>query len=501
MPVVAIRADASRPMGTGHLKRCLALAQALRDCGARVVFVTRAMDDVTPVLMRGCAFEIFWLGQSANCALRDAQDTADVLRALSPVWVLVDHYGLDGGWHEAVRSQLGSRIAVIDDLADRVLAPDLLIEPNDVEAAQTYTGRLMRPCKLLAGPHFAPLAPSYAASPRYHFNQKVRSIGIFMGGTDPKGASLDALRACRARVGFAGPIEIVCSPLAPGYAVLAAACERWPATRLIDGLPDLAGFFARHDLQIGAGGGATWERCCIGAPTLACLVAPNQLATLPRLESAGALVWAREEPDLETSLARHVAALIADPTQRRELGQAAMALVDGKGARRVAATMACAWGAALEVRPVHGGDEALLFDWANDAVVRANAFNPEPITLQQHARWFRARLADTQGCRIFILQAVNGIEAGQVRFDRRDDCWEIGYSMDCAFRQLGLGGQLLRAAVAALASEMGTVQVMGRVKPDNVASARIFSALGFQRDKVQDERGPHWLFSLTIEAP
>lgn len=491
---VAIRADASAQVGTGHLKRCLTLAHALRACGAQVAFVSRRIDGVAPALLQAQPFACEWLPQGASAEEEDARISAQAPAPRAAAWVVVDHYGLGAAWHALVRGQTGARIAAIDDLANRPLAPDLLLDPNlHADHAAKYRDALQGTPKLLSGPRYALLDQAYANSARYRVHDSVRSIGIFMGGTDPTGACLAAVRACRQEAGFQGPVEVVSSPLAPDYPALLALCARWPDTRVLDGLPHLADFFQRHDLQIGAGGGATWERCCIGVPTLACDVAPNQLSTLPALEAEGAVVWVRGGGDLARTLGQALGPLLRDARLRRGLSARAQALVDGRGAARVAAVLACAAGAPLVARPAGPADEERLLHWANDPQVRAQAFHPESIDRDRHAAWFRARLDHPDRCRISIVEAPNGVAAGQVRLERADEAWEIGYSLDPAFRQIGLGRRLLLAGVP-----VGLVprRLVARVKVDNDASARIFRRLGFGESLVQDERGPHWRFTL-----
>jgi len=490
---VAIRADASTGLGTGHLRRCLSLARALAQCGAQSVFVSRS-DAVAREVLAGQPFDVLWLEEGEGAvADDDAARCAALLASAPPDWVVVDHYRLDRRWHEAVRDELDCRVAVVDDLADRPLAPDLLVDTNDPDAAPRYAPVLVAPCKLLAGPRFALLDPSYADAARYRFQDPIRSIGIFMGGTDPQGHCVAALRAC-GQAAFAGPVEVVCAQSTPFHAALAAEAANRPGTRLVDSLPDLAGFFARHDLQLGAGGGATWERCCIGVPTIACVVAPNQMTTVPRLAALGALAWAREGQgvDAATAIARQLVQLAAAPDERRALGQAAARLVDGQGGARVAAVMACAAGVAPSMRPAMPADEALLLEWANDPVVRAQGFHPEPVPAADHARWFRARLADADGCRIAIAHAPNGMPVGQVRLERRN-AWEIGYSVAAEFRGLGLGTTLLAQAVAALPPD--GLAVLGRVKPANQASVGVFRRLGFHEARLDDANGDHLVFT------
>jgi RimJ/RimL family protein N-acetyltransferase len=261
-------------------------------------------------------------------------------------------------------------------------------------------------------------------------------------------------------------------------------------------LPDLAAFFGRHDLQIGAGGGAVWERCCIGVPTIACVTAPNQLSTVPRLASLGALAWAREDDcSAQEAIATQGRLLLVDPALRLSLGDNAARLVDGQGSARVAAVLACAGGSGLKARSATSEDELLLLDWTNDPVVRANAFQSDAVLPQGHTAWFNASLADPGGCRIFILEAPNGIPVGQVRFERRDCVWEISYSVAAPFRGYGLAATVLRSALDAFPAGEAGVGVLGRVKLGNEASARVFRRLGFREARTCDERGEFFVFT------
>ncbi len=482
-------------MGTGHVRRCMALAQALRQCGADVRFVMHPLDGTSAALMQSGEFPVIWLDHDA--APEDARAAVRAMDAFDPQVVVVDHYGMAAAWHSVVREHFSCMLAAVDDLADRHLLADIVVDPNFHPDPRGKFSKVMgEKTVLLAGPRFALLSDAYARGPRYHFSGAVRSIGIFMGGTDPVGASGAALLGCREVAGFSGPIEIVSSPLCPHFIQLQALCARWPGTALVADLPDLAAFFSRHDLQVGAGGGATWERCCVGVPTVACLVADNQRSVLPYLQAQGALVWAQPADDIRSAVGAAVLALLGNADGRQALALRSRQLVDGRGAARAAAVICSAATRELQVRAAGSADEALLLEWANDPVVRANAFQGAAIKPEQHAAWFRTRLAQPEKCRIFIVQALNGVPAGQVRFDRQGDGWEISYSLDPAFRGAALAQPLLRRSLDMLWLSVGPAPVSGRVKPANEASARVFRALGFAETQAVDERGAHLLFTL-----
>ncbi|MEJ8837044.1 UDP-2,4-diacetamido-2,4,6-trideoxy-beta-L-altropyranose hydrolase [Ramlibacter sp. AN1133] len=494
---VALRTDASVRIGTGHVRRCVSLARALQDEGVETLLVCRAHDAVSEDAISD-GVRVAWLPRAepgfapppddpAHAAWagvawpQDARETAQALAGFAPDWVLVDHYAFDARWQQAMAQATGGRIAAIDDLADRPHAVDLLIDQNlQPPAGNKYVGRIAPHARALLGPRYALLAPGYASAPRYRFRRTVRSIGIFLSGADANDASSAALRACREDAGFAGDIELVSSARSPHLARQRELAQRWPGTRVSTDLPDLRAFFARHDLQVGSGGGAAWERCCIGAPSVAVQIAANQQAVLPHLAALGAVEWVQDPQRLGEAVAR----LVAQPRQRLALARAARALVDGRGSARVAAVLALAVQPTLAWRDATAADEALLLEWANDPQARALAFHPERIAPRQHHAWFAARLAHPDACLILVATSPAGTPVGTVRFEREEAQWVISYSLDPAFRGWGHGTRLLAGALEVLGRRLGASQVLGWVRRDNAASVRIFRALGFEETRV-----------------
>lgn len=354
---VAIRVDASSTVGIGHVRRCLSLGHALRDQGAEIGFVTRDLgvgaaqliakagfDDVQVLAAPGV--EIFTpdpaIPHSAWAQVTQERDTADTIAALSnapPDWLVVDSYAFDANWHRLVGKALGCNIAAIDDLADRAMECDVIIDHTYVlDHTAKYAPVSQGAAKVLGGPQFALLGPAFAKAQRYEFSPQVRSIGVFMGGVDIGNHSAAVLDAID-EAGFAGPVEVVATSANPNLAALQERMAMRPGTTLSLDLPDLAEFFARHDLQVGAGGGASWERCCIGAPTVLVILADNQNSVAPQLAADGIVALA-PEPSVP-AIARELARLVESAEKRRELAEKSRALVDGRGAARVAKEMLC----------------------------------------------------------------------------------------------------------------------------------------------------------------
>ena len=501
---VSIRVDASAHIGTGHLKRCLSLAEALQAAGASVDFLVRPIDTVAAQVLRGSVWRVHWLSRPAEdvdktpraddppharwAAIdwqQDADETVAALQISPPAWLVLDHYAFDARWHRQVSQDLNTRLLVIDDTADRTIDADALLDHNwSADHRAKYAGHLGREPRWLAGPRFALLGRTYRDAPKYREAPEVRSIGIFMGGTDPGGISMRVLAACR-EAGFAGEIEIATTSANPNLAHLRTACADSPPARLTIDLPDLAHFFSRHDLQIGAGGGATWERCCIGAPTIVLALAENQTAVVPGLTQLGAVRAASLPgtalPDAPP-LTRVLIDLLTHAPARARLAERAGALVDGRGAQRVALHLLAS---TLQVRPASQDDAGQLHRWRNHPTVRAVSTQGEEIALSDHEAWLD-RVLDAPD-RWLLIGQIGEYAVGSIRWDRvADDQQEVSLYLDPDLLGLGLGPPLLLAGEQAMARRLGhPFSVRATVLPGNTASQRLFESCGYHGGPLQ----------------
>ena len=504
---VGIRVDASATIGTGHLHRCLSLADSLVRHGATVRFVVRRQDATAEIILDAHGQNPAWLegsGISADRpsaghdewlaipAARDAIDTIAALQAFAPEWLVVDHYALGVDWHRAVRAGLDCRVLVIDDLGDRPLDPDVLVDGNIGASAGKYPAPLARPCRMLLGSPYALLSSIYQTAPRLQIRPKVTSIGIFMGGTDPDGASAKIVGTLLDKGGFEGAIEVVSTSANPHLNALREICARHPAVALSLDLPNLAAFYARHDLQVGAAGSASYERCCIGAPAIALVLAENQMAVAPGLMALGAIEPAKfpqlpasdrlpDAPDLVDA----VSALIAAPEKRARMAEIGRALIDGRGAERVALALMAD---AVTVRPASLDDGAMLHRWRDDPAVRAVSSDPAHIALDDHMRWLEASLRAPD--RRLYVASVGPTAVGSVRFDRLGEHrLEVSLYLDPGLTGLGLGSRMLIAGEQAVTlAAGGDLTVEASVMPGNAASVKLFTGCGYAGGPLRFEK-------------
>jgi UDP-2,4-diacetamido-2,4,6-trideoxy-beta-L-altropyranose hydrolase len=309
-------------------------------------------------------------------------------------------------------------------------------------------------------------------------SDEVRGIGIFMGGVDAARLSEAALRGCRERAGFDGPIELVATTAHPHLDALRAAVAQDAAATLTLDLPDLSAFFARQDLQIGAGGGAAWERCCIGAPTVALVGADNQCVVVDELRRVGAAATlSGNVPPTQDAIGALVRDLLRDAPRRRRLAERAAALVDGRGAERVALAL-CA--PAVRVRAATADDAAAMHRWRNHPVTRAASHDDASIDAADHARWLQRTLADP--ARRLLVGHVGATDVGVVRFDALGDGDQrVSLYLDPALHGLGLGAAMLRAGEAQRRSDdVPLRRFVASVLEGNAASRHLFTSAGYR---------------------
>jgi UDP-2,4-diacetamido-2,4,6-trideoxy-beta-L-altropyranose hydrolase len=373
---IAFRTEASLQMGSGHVMRCLTLADALKAQGAQCHFISRAHPGdlmevirqrgyianslVAPVQQAQAAIKnsavtvqesqqnqqheppyAAWLG---NTWQTDAQETAAVLASLQPDWLVVDHYALDQRWEEALAAHY-RQLLVIDDLADRPHRCNLLLDQNLGRQPQDYAGLVPTHCQVLTGPHYALLRPEFSALRSYSLQRRqaqsaLRQLLITMGGIDQPNATgqvLQALKACA--LPQACRISVVMGLTAPWLQNVRelAAQMPWP-TEVVVNVNDMAQRMADSDLAIGAAGSTSWERCCLGLPTLMAVLAENQEPGAQAMEAAHAARLIGAVSDIATQLPLAVAALIESERHSR-MSIAATAVTDGRGVEKVLSAM------------------------------------------------------------------------------------------------------------------------------------------------------------------
>lgn len=352
---IFIRVDSSINMGTGHLMRCLTLADSLQKKGGVVSFICRLLPGNICHVIEKKGYKLYRLPYtSSECSDRlklsphenwldvewwtDVNETIAVLQNTGQFvdWLVVDHYSLDYNWEKSVRPYV-QKIMVIDDLADRSHDCDLLLDQNLYNNMETrYEGLVPAHCQKLLGPSYALLRPEFikARENLRKRNGTIQRILVFFGGSDPTNETAKALEAVYLLNHPQLAVDVVVGSANPHKEKIKKLCLTIPNTTYHCQVENMAELISRADLAIGAGGSASWERCCLGLPSLVVILADNQCELVNNLAEQGAIInlgWAKNLTAIDYLEA--IDKLIS--IQMKKLTRECSKLVDGKGCKRV----------------------------------------------------------------------------------------------------------------------------------------------------------------------
>jgi len=488
---IAFRVDASIAMGTGHFMRCLTLADALKKQGVHTRFISRHIPGHLQALLTtnkhefrplnsgqeikpdGDLVHAEWLGTTQEA---DARDSIDALSDQHWDWLVVDHYALDARWESLLR-HLAQKILVIDDIADRRHDCDMLLDQNFyADKNARYAGKVPDECLLLLGPRYALLREEFR-NLRKQINPRrgpVKRILVFFGGMDAGNYTGRAIQSLVETGVTDIRVDVVIGDQHPCRESIEAACRLHDfACHVQTGR--MAELMAAADLSIGAGGSATWERCCLGLPALVISTADNQREQIQDAALEGLLYFPTVSGNEFVSIQHHVRSLLENECLRRLLSRNGMHAVDGRGAVRIARMLGCA---EIEIRTATADDSERLFGWRNHPAIRAVSRNADLIEWIDHNHWLTSVLSDQSRC--LLIGELDGAPVGVVRFDIHNHEAEISIYLVPDVDNSGCGRSLLRSAEVWLGKNRREVStVRAQVLGANERSHHLFLAAGY----------------------
>ncbi|WP_308431450.1 UDP-2,4-diacetamido-2,4,6-trideoxy-beta-L-altropyranose hydrolase [Chitinilyticum piscinae] len=330
-----IRADASAEIGSGHVMRCLTLADALRSNHYDVHFYCSKLPGNLIESIEAQGYKVFkGGGLVAGDQTSGFWDDECIVNPLMVdyEWLIADHYQLDVRFESKMRKKCRF-VAVIDDLCNRVHAADIVVDQGIDADLSSYRALVSPACRLLLGPKFALLRREFSEFACQAPKHLAKKILVNFGGADPHGSTLQVLQALSGRAQFE-PV-VVAGWANPDWDKIHQICiaENWRAYRSVSNMAEL---MSGMDLAIGAVGGSTWERCAVGLPAICIAVAENQLGLARSLESHGVIELLGEAAQVtERKILDALEGLAPDLLRREKMVQRGRALVDGQGVRRV----------------------------------------------------------------------------------------------------------------------------------------------------------------------
>jgi UDP-2,4-diacetamido-2,4,6-trideoxy-beta-L-altropyranose hydrolase len=348
---IAFRTDASNQIGTGHFMRCLTLAGELKKQGAHIRFLSRGLPTYLINMLNEKGIQNIsleadkidhsidelahasWLGASQ---VKDSRMSIKALSDQTWDWLIVDHYALDARWEKALRP-IVKNIMAIDDLADRDHDCDVLLDQNYFSDMQTrYKNKVPEQCKLLLGPRYAILREEFK---NLRKEVKVRTgdvkkILVFFGGVDIDNYTMIAIEAL-SEMNANFEIDVVIGIQHPFKEQIQRSCIKYGFVCHLQ-TSNMAKLMMDADFSIGAAGSASWERCCLGLPSLLFSLADNQIAIAKELSYINACFYSGDVHSVDSnSLRISLARLLADKEKIQRQSRDALSAVDALGVFRV----------------------------------------------------------------------------------------------------------------------------------------------------------------------
>lgn len=491
---IIIRTDASSYIGSGHVMRCLVLARGLKEQGHNVSFASRQQQGDLIDFTKNKGFKVYhvkqpkqWLVPKNDCDYsawlqvswrEDAQSFIQCVERID--LVIVDHYGINKEWEEYVQKRLNCKLFVIDDLirshnADLILDQTLLRKETDYYLSPPNT-------QVLAGCEFSLVAPIFATYKDRVCNNVqsnlTSKILLSMGGVDQPNATYKVLQALKSSSAFPCQVTVLLKSNAPHYQAVKRFSQKnkdWVTH--IDFVDNMAQLMTNHTIAIGAPGSTSWERACLGIPSIIIPLADNQKDISQSLVQAHAAIKVALE-DIPNELTAAIGELNKNWAK---FHKASKSLCDGLGLIRVVTQIEKQFnnfGQIINFRRAKPTDIEKVYQWQSHPKTRQFALNPEVPSWKEHKQWMSTKLKIRCDYFYIIELLSEQLAVGVIRLDKtQKNDYLISVFVSPTFHGLGIAKQALKKIDTCHPS----INIHATVLPENLASQKLFVSANYQR--------------------
>jgi UDP-2,4-diacetamido-2,4,6-trideoxy-beta-L-altropyranose hydrolase len=448
--------------------RCLTLANTLKSKDVETIFVCHELEGHLCEYLEEQSFKVGrlknddgkWSGSIANDLpghsawlntswQYDAEQTCDIIDGLdvTPEWVIVDHYSLDHRWEDVVRRKT-QRIMVIDDLADRKHNADLILDQNLIaNYRKRYSEKVPAECRLMLGTEYALLQPDYVnlydrVPPR---SGQIKRIMVFFGGADVDNLTSKVINVFQ-KIGRKDiNLDVVLTSNNPYFDAISQQVENDENIQIFYGLRSLAPLISKSDLAIGASGTTSWERCCLGLPSLIISLATNQIPIAKEMHRTGLINWLGHKDEVDESIIENSLRTIIEAGLDKEWSQKCRMYVDGLGVYRVCHALLADEEMILRARHARPDDKKHF-------AKLVQAEDEVDVDVENNS-WFYEDLRDPDMFQIYMIETDDRVSVGHVCFKLEDEVWAINYYLGENYRNQDIDQSLLVTGIVKLRVE------------------------------------------------
>jgi UDP-2,4-diacetamido-2,4,6-trideoxy-beta-L-altropyranose hydrolase len=497
---IVFRTDSSIYIGTGHVMRCLVLAQLLRESGNDIQFCIREQEGSLLDLIIKKGFIVhklinpkIWKKPENNSdyaswlQVTEKEDATSFCNTIIDAdIVIVDHYGLNLIWESHIKTELNCRLVVIDDLL-REHNCDLLLDQTLDRKVNEYTQILPQHAKVITGCEYALLNPNFSKQ-RSESNNKItkkvskHKVLVTMGGIDNANATIQVLKEL-VRYGLHNYslVTVVINPKSPSFENVINYIRNYSNYIFqIDFVDNMAKLMQEHTISVGTPGTTSWERACLGIPSIVVPLADNQNTVCRQLTKYGSAIKV-ELSELPFTFTKAFRKLIVKYEQYRNN---CFKLCDGLGVYRVGYQINMLKYDNVffyNCRKASIKDIEIVFKWQSSPNTRKFALNHSLPSLNEHTLWMKKKL-EANFDFFYIIQIATKsndvVPAGVVRLDKLENS-EFLLSIYIAPEYYGKG--VAKSALSYIDMVHRNIVINATVLSENIASQKLFNTAGYMR--------------------
>lgn len=511
-----IRSDSNNLIGTGHIMRCLALANALTKNGTSCIFVARKIpDSLCHLLDKQNHILIilpdkdlpppttdqqeygYWLGTT------ETYDAKSVLKAIKetvqlrgpPALIIYDHYALGTIWGNVIGEGVQAPVLAIDDLSNRSHKCDILIDTTFGKELSDYSGLVPENCSLHVGSDYAMLRPEFYKARKaalfrrdqgFARSSDMETLVICMGGMDNDNVTLKMMKSVESlNLNTFFKTEVLVGKDCEHLKILKEYADQSIHNFVVHGgIECVADFYTKADLCIGAPGSSTWERCCLGLPTINVTIAKNQQNIAKNLAEKKIAIHGGIFKEINpTEFAENVLApLIISSSARESLSINSRNICDGRGIERILILLKSRKvknDKIVRLRLANNSDIEQVYKWQKIPKTRKFSNNPQPPNWENHQSWMLDKL-NAPDC-FFYMIYCDGKESGVLRLDRDAskgfNTYVVSIFIDPSYYGLGVAS----AALSLLADIHINKNIWAQIHKKNAASISLFLRAGYEK--------------------
>ncbi len=337
-----IRCDASEKIGTGHVMRCLALAQAFKRLDFEVTFLSYDLSKSLISLIENSGFQLELISEGMPGDGFDLNQTQNLAKKISAKIIVLDGYHFGYQYQLNLDSYSKKTILIDDSDGTNQIGTNVILNQNIWASVDRYMST-SRDVEVLAGPRYALFRHEFVAHQRTTVTAKqVKHILVTPGGSDPGNITPTIIRALDSICNIDLQTKIVLgsmnSRMQENRALASTVSAEIEFFEHVNSMPD---FMDWADIAISGGGFTTFELALLGVPSLFFIESHYQRLNVETFQGKQMAINLGPSTDCSPqTIATALQQLMENYSLRRSLSQQCMTVFDGKGAERVAAYLA-----------------------------------------------------------------------------------------------------------------------------------------------------------------